>query len=580
MESLTDDEQDHERLILSRWKTPRDVAETYPKGLDVALLGNLVRKWFARPWIEKSEPSHGGNALNATHAVAQKKSLNSFPLPDTAAFDRFTDRLQILLSAQKTLPYGQINVIGLDKLRDKLGNRWPKIKDKIHTAANKIIRAQMTAADVFVQYSESEYLIVFGTISPEAGRLKCVKIAEEICAYCLGSPDTADVQVKTAVGRVDDQLLFEEMKGPDVLRDLAAAAQRVETDGIREKSVTASTSPVVAPSPLRVRQPGTAETPPAPPAGETAPKLPPKPAVETHRHRTFPKASFPPPTDHDLWQIVDDLPTFDGAGRGAGAALSFAYRPIWDLKSKLVSTYQCLPVRLFPGYGRRYGYNVLDDPSDPHAIAHLDLETFKEALCMLDELQRNRFQVFISVAIHFETVTTPKFRDVFIEIGRRVPARMRQFVVFDLVHLPDGVPQMRLAEFVTALVPFGSAVLARVALPCKSLAKYDKIGLHAIGIDLRGNKTPEAELIPRINQFVAEAERHKLWTYVRSLRSSSLVLAANTAGVRYVEGDRIGPLVEVPMHIHKYAWEDLWRDAGIGAPQLEPSKNRGAFYKS
>ncbi len=542
----------------------------------MALLGNLIRKWFPRHLAEKSETSRDGNAINAFHAAARKKSLISFPLPDTAAFDRFTDRLQTLLSAQKTLPYGQINVIGLDKLRDKLGNRWPKIKDKIHTAANKIIRSHMTATDVFVQYAECEYLIVFGTIPSEVARLKCVRIAEEICAYCLGSPDTAAVKVKTAVGRVDDQLLFEEMKGPDVLHDLAGAAQRVDTDGAEEKTVAARTSPVVSPTPLRVRQHRTAET---PPASSAAPKLPPKPAVETHRHHSFPKASPPPPTDHDLWEIVDNLPTFDGAGRGAGAVLSFAYRPIWDLKSKLVSTYQCLPVRLFPGYGRRYGYNVLDTSSDPYAIARLDLETFKEALCMLDELQRNRFQVFISVAIHFETVTTPKFRDVFMEIGRRVPARMRQFVVFDLVHLPDGVPQMRLAEFVTALVPFGSAVLARVALPCKSLAKYDKIGLHAIGIDLRGDKTPEVDLIPRINQFVAEAERHKLWTYVRSLRSSSLVLAANTAGVRYVEGDRIGPLVEVPMHIHKYAWEDLWRDAGIGAPQLESSKIGGFSTK-
>ena len=186
--------------------------------------------------------------------------------------------MQTLLSTQKTLPYGQINVIGLDKLRDKLGNRWPKIKDKIHTAANKIIRAQMTAADVFVQYSECEYLIVFGTISSEAARLKCVKIAEEICAYCLGSPDTAAVKVKTAVGRVDDQLLFEEMKGPDVIRDLAGAAQRVETDGVRREKCCGEY--------VASRYPIPASGPPSPgPQNRRA-----KPAVETHRHRTFSKS--------------------------------------------------------------------------------------------------------------------------------------------------------------------------------------------------------------------------------------------------------------------------------------------------
>ena len=56
-----------------------------------------------------------------------------------------------------------------------------------------------------------------------------------------------------------------------------------------------------------------------------------------------------------------------------------------------------------------------------------------------------------------------------------------------------------------------------------------------------------------------------------------MVMAANMAGVRYVAGERIGPLVEVPVHIHKYSWEDMWRDSGIKSSA--PAKNQGAVYK-
>jgi hypothetical protein len=558
----------------------------------VASFGSRIRGWlYGAPEKERGSPPESGAGRSA--AASPEAALSSYAIPNQAAFDRFGKRLQELVAKKGTLPYGQINIIGLDKLQERMGARWPKMKDKVHSAAEKIIHEHMTALDVHVRYSESDYLIVFATMSTDAARLKCAKIADDICAYFLGTPETGAISVKTAVGRVNDQLVFEDISIPNLLNDLASRADKVEaTPGKPSPEPAKTPSTAGAPAPRAIKgddADGAVAARAAVPAGPSrpGPDVPPQRPAHVENSARVAKAAGGNPTpapyvmppnlptrpleaaavrrrpgptavhdDTDLWGIVDDLPSFGDAERD-NALMTYVYRPVWDVANKLLSTYYCVPMRLFPGFGRRYGYAVLDDRSDSYAVARLDLETFKAGLCMLDELQRNRFQIFMAVSVQFETVATLKYREVYIEIAQRLPERMRKYLVIELVNLPDGVPQSRLSELVNSLKPFCSAVLANTALRGKTPANFIDTGLHAIGTDLRREPMPEAEAIARINQFVIEANRHRLWTFLHGVQTTSMVMAAVAAGVRYVAGDRVGPLAEVPMHIHKYKWEDF-----------------------
>jgi hypothetical protein len=466
---------------------------------------------------------------------------------DAVSTERFARDLRELLAVRPELPYGQINIIGLDKLRDRLGAKWAEVEDKVYAAADRIIRARIGPRDAYTRLSENEFLLIFANIPADVARLKCAKIAEEICAFFLGDPDTQGVTVRTAVGVMDGRVKFEELQLPGLLSTLAGRAEPVDLPcpcAAADANGAASCE-----NARSVRN--AAGNQPAPRKGAGAPPR------DNDDARPKPLRSMPAPTtENDLWDIADRLPSFE-IGGGADPILSFGYRPVWDVRAKLLSTYSCVPVRLFPGYGRRYGYAVLDDRTDSYSVARLDLETLKEGLCMLDELQRNRFQIFMAVPVQFETVATTKFRDVFIEIAQRVPGRMRKFLAIELVHLPEGIPQNRLAEIVLSLKPFCSAVLVRAAIKAKPLSLYADIGIHAVGVDVRREPLHEAELISRLNQFVADAERQKLWTYVHGVQTTSLTMACCAAGVRYVDGDRVGKLAEVPMHVHKYRWEDL-----------------------
>ncbi len=509
-----------------------------------------------RSWLFGSDPEAPAPAQNSVRAAGTAAPAAATPGVRQAERDRmfaqFTNRLQGLLADKRSLPYGQIHVIGLDKLSARLGDRWPKIKDRVYATADRIISGQLTQSDVYVRYSDNEYLLVFANLSAEAARLKCVKLAEEICAFFLGEPDLRDITVKTAVGQVDDRLVFEETKASGVLAGLAESATKIEAPAAR---VGVPESP--PPKPARSvsdcyarKSDGTVTT---------APFVVPRARMPESNGivRRRAPSTLRPPGDNDLWGIVEQLPAFENDGGRAAAMFSYAYRPIWDIKNKLLSTYRCVPVRLFPGFGRRYGYAALDNAKDSFAVARLDLETFKEALCMLDELQRNRFQIFMAVPVQFETLANHRYREVYIEIAHRIPDRMRKFLVMDMVEVPDGVPHTRLTEIVMTIKPFCSAVLLRTTLREKALSHFLDLGLHSVGVQVRREQLPEAEFIARLGQFVAEAERLRLWTYVYGVKTTTLAKAACAAGVRYLAGDRIGEPIEVPMHVHRFKWEDL-----------------------
>src|SRR3546814_6511811 len=71
------------------------------------------------------------------------------PLGDPVDRAEFVSRLGKVLARQRTIPAGQINVIGLDDLRVRLGDRWADIESKVHDVCGRIIRSHLTDLDVY-----------------------------------------------------------------------------------------------------------------------------------------------------------------------------------------------------------------------------------------------------------------------------------------------------------------------------------------------------------------------------------------------------------------------------------------------
>src|SRR3546814_119068 len=85
-------------------------------GMPGRTIGTAVRDWLSR-----MGSGHRGRAgRDAEHQIPSWLSSLGEPVDRT----EFAARLGKVLARQRTVPAGQINVIGLDDLRARLGDRW------------------------------------------------------------------------------------------------------------------------------------------------------------------------------------------------------------------------------------------------------------------------------------------------------------------------------------------------------------------------------------------------------------------------------------------------------------------------
>lgn len=118
------------------------------------------------------------------------------------------DRIEKILSSNRPINTGQIKLIGLNNLKKKLGDKWPSMIDTVHEHLISITKSHISDQDVFFSKSDDEFIIVFALVSENAAKLIAAKILQELTQKFLGSVDTKEIIVKTAVQQVSGELLF------------------------------------------------------------------------------------------------------------------------------------------------------------------------------------------------------------------------------------------------------------------------------------------------------------------------------------------------------------------------------------
>jgi hypothetical protein len=176
----------------------------------------------------------------------------------------------------------------------------------------------------------------------------------------------------------------------------------------------------------------------------------------------------------------------------------------------------------------------------------------------LQALHRQGRRLVVSFPIHFESVSTPTRRGALLERWRTLPAETRKLGVFEVVGAPEGVPQGRLAEIVNQLRNESRGVLMRVPLATPSFRNFSDTGVLAVGVELGVSVATEERLMRSFREFVTNAERARLVTYIHGLRSFSLTIGAIGAGFAYVDGDPVSSISDQPEDAYRFALEDLY----------------------
>lgn len=94
---------------------------------------------------------------------------------------------------------GRVNLIGLDLIRERLGERWPRRRDQVWAHADKVLDRYLEPSDSGRRVSEVEYALAFASLPPAVARGRCLRILDEILSHFLGEVGGDQLTLNTVV---------------------------------------------------------------------------------------------------------------------------------------------------------------------------------------------------------------------------------------------------------------------------------------------------------------------------------------------------------------------------------------------
>ncbi len=383
------------------------------------------------------------------------------------------------------------------------------------------IKQSLKPGDAFLKAGELGYILVYRDLSVEEAQRKCAALSRDVCRRLFGE-EGIEVAVRNVVGHVDSGLL---KTYQNVTQNMTAAIdQSLEQHG-KETLIFADRGeqpPQVRGAPLphvRGEQP---------PQFDTAASL--KLKFTQHQDRSFACSE---------------------------SQLSFAYRPIWDCQSRMILTYLCQPI---PAEGvdtpllNTSGFcSVSTGDAD---CALLDRIILAHCATRIDALRQSRVQLLLGVPLHFSTLSRPRAWKIFNDVYSQVPAALLRELVLVIFGL-EGVPNVRVVQETAKL----SAVrhLFCVTEPDNAVAaRFAYVKAHAVGVELPRTRGRERHVLESVKSVAADARKNGHESFALGVTNTSRAVNAMAAGVRYLEGPAIHPVVADPRCAFIHELEDLY----------------------
>ncbi len=233
--------------------------------------------------------------------------------------------------------------------------------------------------------------------------------------------------------------------------------------------------------------------------------------------------------------------------------IEFIFRPLLTVRTKVVSTFLCIPVQARPNGGFESGYQILPAPRHPDQIFDLDIRTLTRISSELSRMTLQNTRSLLGVPVHYETLGSPKSRTNYLKLCAEWLEKRKHQIVFEVVGVPHGVPHAYLLELRALIQPFSRAVIARTTMDQGDLSGFKAAGMHAVGVDLHDLRDREKTIMSEMDEFVRKAKVINLKTYVHGVRSISLYTAAVCSGVDYFAGYAVESISKVPRDAYVFS---------------------------
>lgn len=219
--------------------------------------------------------------------------------------------------------------------------------------------------------------------------------------------------------------------------------------------------------------------------------------------------------------------------------LDFIYRPMWNVRRQVVSSYVCLPTCQSVDGKTLIGDSVLVDRTDRLGLAQLDQATLEHTRDELAALLQTGNRAFLTFPVHFSTLDESAASRTYQDILGQTPSQHRRLMVAELVGLRPEHDADKVSGMVATLRAHCRAVIARFPIGETSFANISASGIVGVGADLSQTVGPEGEIIFSMTRFAELAKKAGFWVYIHGLPSQSLSSAAIRAGFQHLDGEPV-----------------------------------------
>ena len=156
--------------------------------------------------------------------------------PDEKEGEAFQRRLQALASARDPagdLVAGRVHLINVNKIRERMGSKWPRFENRVHSVIKAELKRRLTPHDFFTQVDSESYAIVFGECAEAEARLKVALLSEQILEKLFGETEAKEFDVlgvETLVTKADGSVASQALQDTKSLVAFLDNAEVVDLD--------------------------------------------------------------------------------------------------------------------------------------------------------------------------------------------------------------------------------------------------------------------------------------------------------------------------------------------------------------
>ncbi|QDO98300.1 hypothetical protein FNB15_13920 [Ferrovibrio terrae] len=411
---------------------------------------------------------------------------------------------------------GNLQMIGLQAVRDALGDDWAKRRETIHSIVEGVIRERLDAGDTHYHLENDDYLVLFLQLNHAQAKAKAAAIAQEAERLILGELPEHHIHIASTVAEVDSSFLASKVNSMDEL------LQHVKAGGVETNGATTASGDVLmfGDEPVHDGFAETAQQRPAPMMG-AGPDL------------------------TDLDQSLDMLFQKKKSASFLKECQASFY-PNFSVKRRAFSFYTVHVTHMPTGRTADASDPMLEDPEELEFL--LDRYRLTTALLGLHRMVTGGHKGFITIPVTFATLATSRTRNIYLERFKDLPAGLFRSLSIVMTNIPNGTPGSRIADAFNYVQRYCAVRTLNLAPDPRLIDLYAQTGCHAFSTGLPTEIADPAARFQALSAFTKRAAWHKMESILWNVNDATGLELGVNAGFGFLCGDAVAPQIATPGH--------------------------------